>query len=231
MEKKDIASQAEMYKREMMKLYGRNSGGTPAKEERSAVEQAENNDISQVQLDTQRKIETEPLAEPDTIEESDKNIVDEIEERYPEPDLSELSENKSSSAKPEMSMSKGYILVNVRTGDDSEPIENALVVITDISDGKRILIASGTTNESGITQKFEVSVPDAGYSLTPEHEVMPYSTFDISVTADSFFNARSVDVPVFAGITSVQNFSLIPIPLYMKSNDETVTYFNQEPNL
>ena len=42
-------------------------------------------------------------------------------------------------------------------------------------------------------------------------------------------NARSVDVPVFAGITSVQNFSMIPVPAMMRQNDETVTYFNQEP--
>lgn len=33
------------------------------------------------------------------------------------------------------------------------------------------------------------------------------------------------------GITSLQNFSMIPVPLYMKSSDETVTNFNQEPNL
>jgi len=49
------------------------------------------------------------------------------------------------------------------------------------------------------------------------------------VTAKGFFNARSVDVPVFSGITSIQNFNMIPVPLMMKETDETLTIYNQEP--
>ena len=52
-----------------------------------------------------------------------------------------------------------------------------------------------------------------------------------SITAEGFFNARSVDVPVFEGITSVQNFSMIPVPLFMRPGEETVTTYNQNTNL
>ena len=73
-------------------------------------------------------------------------------------------------------------------------------------------------------------MPDREYSQEPSPEERPYNLFDVSVSAEGFFRARSVDVPVFSGITSVQNFNLIPLPLMMDSSDETVTYYNAEPS-
>lgn len=160
-------------------------------------------------------------------------------ERYPEPDLSELelgSEQSENLSPPEypseasMGNSIGYILVNTRTGEGSSPVIGASVLITAVIDGKREIIASGVTNESGVSPKFSVPAPALIHSQAPDSLKRPYSLYDISVTAKGFFNARSVDVPVFSGITSVQNFGMIPVPLMMKSGDETVTYINQEPN-
>ena len=84
----------------------------------------------------------------------------------------------------------------------------------------------------------------SGYSVTDNMQMLyeknlplikkiikPYSVYDISVYADGFFRERSVDVPVFAGITSIQQFNMVPLPLYMTENDETITYYNQEPEL
>lgn len=147
-------------------------------------------------------------------------------ERYPDPDLSELDNKPFES---DMGNSTGYILVNTRTGESSSPVVGASVLITAIVDGRREIIASGVTDDSGVSPKFSVPAPDLIHSQFPDSARRPYSLYDISVTAKGFFNARSVDVPVFAGITSVQNFGMIPVPLMMKSDDETVTYINQEP--
>lgn len=124
----------------------------------------------------------------------------------------------------------GTIIVNVRTGNESSPIVNASVVVTAIIDGRRLFITAGQTDISGNLTSLEVPAPDARYSQSPDPSVRPYSLFDISVKANGFFDARSVDVPVFAGVTSIQNFNMIPLPLGSKSTDETLTYFNQEPN-
>lgn len=125
---------------------------------------------------------------------------------------------------------RGYILVNVRTGDDSSAIEGAFIAVTAIVDGKRLVLASGVTDKSGVSPKFALPVPDLEHSQEPSPEERPYNLFDVSVSAEGFFRARSVDVPVFSGITSVQNFNLIPLPLMMDSSDETVTYYNAEPS-
>lgn len=144
------------------------------------------------------------------------------------PDIDEFSE---SSLAPQESLgdSSGFIVVNVRTGHEASPIVGASVIVSAISDGKRMFIAAGQTDISGSVIDLAAPAPDKIYSQSPDTGVRPYSLFDISVRANGFFNARSVDVPVFSGVTSIQNFSMIPLPLGAESGDDTLTYFNQEP--
>ncbi|MDE5582789.1 MAG: carboxypeptidase regulatory-like domain-containing protein [Ruminococcus sp.] len=252
-------SEIEKYKREMMRLYGRsntmpeeaNQNADPKKTEppRPVIEEANQNEAPerlQVEKMPFRKSQHPVSTE---IEDVNKNAPDDtiyspykqIEEDFPEPDLSEFEKDLGqyemrTTAQPDypteesMGNSVGYIIVNTRTGEQSSPVENASILITAVIDGRREIIASGLTDESGTSRRFAVPAPDLAYSQSPEHSTRPYSLFDISVTAKGFFNARSVDVPVFSGITSVQNFSMIPVPLMMKSADETVTYINQEPD-
>lgn len=191
----------EKYKRELLKLYGRSS------------------------------------APDDTAYES---AEEDYSSRYPEPDLSQLDTDSGllsdeDSYPPEYSSdealggSSGYIMVYVRTGDSSSPVAGASVAVTAVIGGMRVMIAAGVTDESGSAPKFTVPAPDPVHSQAPDPGLRPYNLFDVSVTAPGFFNSRSVDVPVFPGITSVQNFSMIPLPLMMGPSDETVTYYNQEP--
>ena len=218
-------SHIEKYKSEMMKLYGQRTQDSAA-------------DIAQERLYT----DDPPISADESVYEDvhGDNEADDIEQAYPDPDLSELDidsgqlENESSTP-PEYSSEEalgdciGYILANVRAGDESSPVEGAAVSVTAIVDGQRMLIASALTDENGSTRKMEVPVPDAIHSQSPSPSVRPYSLYDVTVTADGYFNARSVDVPVFSGITSIQNFNMIPVPLMTSPSSETQTYYNREP--
>lgn len=249
----------EQYKREMMKLYGKStsvnderkhvaeeaneeSNPAPKKKEKPFVEEANETEAPKIE-NNQTYGQQHPVSEE--IADVDENAPDDttysVNDRYPEPDLSELSTDYGQSetyditppeydSRSSMGKSTGYIIVNTRTGEESSPVADATVMITAIVDGRREIIASGKTNESGTSKRFSVPAPELYHSQSPDSLKRPYSLFDVSVTADGFFNARSVDVPVFSGITSVQNFSMIPVPLMMKSGDETVTYINQEPD-
>lgn len=234
MDKNELERRAEQYRQEMMKMYGRSAPSESRQTVQDNTPESEPN-IPEAQID-----DRDDTAWSEHNEEHDDEIS-EYNDRYPEPDLSELdtdfgTDNMKDSAEPEyadehsLGSSTGYIIVNVRAGDESTAIPDATVMITAIVGGKRMIIASGLTNESGTTKKFSVPVPEMILSQSPGSKQRPYNLFDISVTAEGFFNARSVDVPVFSGITSVQNFSMIPIPLMMKANDETMTYYNQEPD-
>lgn len=252
-------NQLEKYRQEMMKIYSKSTSLPEEKNPPKVIEEAETVvSDNERQMEISEAIiseeigEVNPNAPDDTAwsqhsDEHPRNHSshdDNLDSRYPEPDLDDLNidlnidsnNGNESDAPPEYASeeslgdSTGFILVNVRTGDESWAIEGALVMITAIVDGRRMIIASGLTNESGTTQRFAVPVPSLTLSQQPFSQTRPYNLFDISVTAKGFFNARSVDVPVFSGITSVQNFSMIPVPLMMNENDETVTIYNQEPN-
>ena len=214
----------ERYRQELMKLYSRSPSRSEEKPgpEEKALEEA-----------------------PDDTAYADfsdnGNVPEDYNDRYPEPDLSDLDtdfgtvdtedDDPSEYDSDELlGAERGYILVNVRTGDDSSAVEGASVEVTAIIDGKRLILASGVTDESGVSPRFSLPVPDLEHSQVPGSEERPYNLFDVSVYAEGFFRARSVDVPVFSGVTSVQNFNLIPVPLMMNSNDETVTYYNAEPD-
>ena len=223
----------EKYKQEMMKLYSRST---------SPDDKSDNNYDPQPQKieDTDEKAPDDTVYSEHTDEDSNGTEED-YNSRYPEPDLSELDTDLGTSSAQDseppqydanelLGSERGYIQVNVRTGDDSSAVEGALVSVTAVVDGKRLVLASGLTDESGVAPKFTLPVPDLVHSQAPSPDERPYNLYDITVTADGFFKARSVDVPVFSGITSIQNFNLIPVPLMMNSADETVTYYNAEPN-
>lgn len=222
----------EKYKQELMKLYSRSSHNE---------EQGEKGvDIIPEPTETVNETASDDTAYSEHTEEDSNGSEEDYNSRYPEPDLSELdtdfgSASTEDSAPPEyrsedlLGSEKGYILVNVRTGDYSSAVSGAAIAVTAVVDGKRMILASGVTDESGVSPKFALPVPDLIYSQSPSPNERPYNLFDVSVSAEGFFNARSVDVPVFSGITSVQNFNLIPVPLMMNRSDETVTYYNAEP--
>lgn len=233
MDKSELERRAELYRQEMMKMYGR----CAPTEDKETKPDNKNEPEKDTTLPKGKSKDDTAWSEH---EEEHNDEITEYNNRYPEPDLSELdtdfgTDSMKDSAEPEypdeksLGNSTGYIIVNVRAGDESTAIPDATVMITAIVGGKRMIIASGLTNESGTTKKFEIPVPDIDFSQYPSPKVRPYNLFDISVTADGFFNSRSVDVPVFSGITSVQNFNMIPVPLMMRPSDETVTYYNQEP--
>lgn len=238
MDKREIAAQAERYKNEMMKLYGRSTSvvqdsvkeSTPSvlPEEPAWEMPPEAPEETDMEIKTGTEAEEEPL--PQTVSELDR--------RYPDPDLtglngdfSEQLTQRQPAREEDFGNSIGYVKVNVRTGDSSAPVKGAVISISGTLSGNRILMGTAVTDESGTADVFKVPVPDVVYSQSPDSKVRPYALYDISVTADGFFNTRSVDVPVFPGIISVQTFEMIPVPLYMSSDDETVTFFNQEPRL
>ncbi len=240
MKRDDLESQAERYKREIMDLYSRNAPvqNEPDKSDQSDTAEEANETEAPEEYIMQLPDDT---AYSDDIGDEEEESAEDFNVRYPEPDLSELNTDYGMSetndnmppeyvSEESLGDSVGYVIVNVRTGDESQAIAGATVLISAIVAGNRMIIASGVTDQNGTTSRFEVPVPALSLSQSPDTEKRPYNLFDVSVTAEGFFNARSVDVPVFSGITSIQNFNMIPVPLMMDPRDETVTYFNQEPD-
>lgn len=118
----------------------------------------------------------------------------------------------------------GYIQVRTFTASQATPVPNADVVI---SKGDTILYQL-KTNENGATRV--VALPTVSKELSQQSgNPSPYETYDIRIKAPGYLNVISKDVPVFEGITGVQNVAMLPLPEFSE-NIET-EYFNTEPNL
>lgn len=160
-----------------------------------------------------------------------------LDENYPDPDISELIPEEADTSSNQFFQSnaknteEGWIQVIVRKGDNAYPIPDASIIINSTEDGQLKLISNTMTDESGKTELIAVPAPNVSYSLESDNNVRPYALYNVSVFADGYFREKSVNVPVFAGITSVQQFNLVPLPLLMKESDETIEIFNQEPDL
>lgn len=89
------------------------------------------------------------------------------------------------------------------------PLVDATVTVTGSDEDNRHIAYSLKTNRSGQTEKIYLPAPSATLSFSPENENV-FSAYDIEVNADGYYTHLSLNVPIFAGITSVQPADMIP---------------------
>ena len=121
----------------------------------------------------------------------------------------------------------GFLLANVKTANGALPIEGATVTIyggsTLNQDGspsflRNNIIYTLKTDKNGKTEKVALSTKSKDLSLSPDNPI-PYDSYNITVTADGFYDASYLGVPVFQGITSLQGANLIPLSEFASPND------------
>ena len=109
----------------------------------------------------------------------------------------------------------GYMIVRVTTARGAIPLEGALVYVQnflpDGTVGKGDVIAVYKTNSSGLTERFSLPAPPRSLSMTPGNG-KSYSTYTLTASADGYSTRTYVNVPVFEGITAIQNVDMIPLP-------------------
>ncbi len=125
----------------------------------------------------------------------------------------------------------GWIQVITRSAGNARSLPGVSVIITTGSGSDMKLEHVAVTNESGETEKIALPALAAAMSLDAAEKQQPFITYDVSVYASGYYRQISKNVPVFAGITSRQIFSMIPLPIYPQESPETIVYQNTEPNL
>lgn len=107
----------------------------------------------------------------------------------------------------------GYLKFEVASGDGTIPIRDALIyVYSEEGDGSRArLLHSLTTDEDGLTRTIQLPAPPIAESLTPEMDT-PYTSYYIVVKKPGFAEIEGREVPVFPGITSIQQINMIALP-------------------
>ena len=105
----------------------------------------------------------------------------------------------------------GYLVVQVTTASSAIPLEGATVTVTrDEADNAEILYVL-KTGADGRTVRMELETPPRSNSLRYDAG-KAFSTYNIRASADGYSEVNYNHVPIFSGITSIQQADMIPIP-------------------
>ena len=125
----------------------------------------------------------------------------------------------------------GYITVNVRTAGGALPVEGALVTISASDSGT--VIAVTLTDSAGTAEIIALPTPPRENSLVVDGgEVSSFYTVDTD--KDGFYHVVNANIPVFDGVTAIQQVLLVPIAVgdnELQPNDLTRFENSELPNL
>ena len=104
-------------------------------------------------------------------------------------------------------MAFGTLIVQARTEIGFNPVQGATVTVRE--SGSDRIIEQLQTNESGNTEVAELPAPDEAYSLEPQEEVKPYSTYDITIESPEIETVRVMGTQVLAGQEAIQEIQTV----------------------
>ena len=109
----------------------------------------------------------------------------------------------------------GYMIVRVTTARGAIPLEGATVTVSDYFDEDKKergnAIYTLKTNASGLTDKLALPAPPRELSMAPGNG-KSYQSYILTVTKEGFADQKYINVPVFEGITAIQNADMVPLP-------------------
>lgn len=100
-------------------------------------------------------------------------------------------------------MATGYLQIELFDQSLARPVSGGKVVVS--SDGQ--IIYEVYTDNSGQTESLALNAPPLQYSLE-QNEPQPYSTYDIDITANGYFDTKIIGAQVFADSTALQRVLL-----------------------
>ncbi|HCR74419.1 MAG TPA: hypothetical protein DIW26_08695 [Ruminococcus sp.] len=128
----------------------------------------------------------------------------------------------------ENNMGTGFLRVEATSADRAYPAENALVIITEIKNGRENILYIFETDKNGSSPIAELPAPV--FSGGEISDKKPFSYYNVLVYAKGFYEVQNKNVAVFNGITSILPVNLIPVPAYTEEK-RTVSFYGQETDL
>ena len=174
----------------------------------------------------------EPISEEIPIPELPEPVSEEIpeEEDFSDPVLPEYiqpetpalpSEWQAQEEYEKRNTAEGRLYVVASAADNAYPVPDARVTVYTRIGDKIQLNYLLVTDESGMTPVVTLPAPPASLSQDPDKPT-PYAVCDIKIYASGYFREEAKDVPIFAGVTSRQEFQMIPLPLAVDEDTETI---------
>ena len=105
----------------------------------------------------------------------------------------------------------GYLVVQVTTASSAIPLAGAQVTVSGTENGRADVLFELKTGSDGKTPRVALPAPARADSQRPS-SIPPFATYNISVVLPGYEQAIYNEVPIFDGITAMQQADLIPVP-------------------
>ena len=102
----------------------------------------------------------------------------------------------------------GYLQVRTYASYAQIPLQDVTVTVS-TNDGT--VIALRLTDRNGQIPVIEVPVPDKSNSLSPNPPEIPFTLVNLSARVQGYGQIFADNIQVFAGVTTAQDFELIPL--------------------
>ncbi len=109
-----------------------------------------------------------------------------------------------------MPNSQGTLRVRAYTAGGALPVAGAIVRIIGASEDNKSVSFTSVTDRDGLSELFTLPAPDRDLSLAPSPEELPYSLYDLEISAEGYITKHILGLTVFSGINSIQLVSMIP---------------------
>lgn len=119
----------------------------------------------------------------------------------------------------------GRLVVSVTTLRGIKGVPDAKVTIFTGTPETYEIIAEDTTDSSGKTKVFELPTKEKALSEQADNgaiKVVPYSLYNIAVLADGYARQLNLNVPIFAGVTTLQNMDITSLSAYAGGNNPII---------
>ncbi len=115
----------------------------------------------------------------------------------------------------------GYLVVQVTTANTAIPLAGAAVTVRSAEPDRFEVLYNLTSDRDGRTERVELSTPSRDLSLTPNNG-KPYAAYSVEVSLPGYERMIYSQIPVFDGITAIQQANLIPLPEAGYTDDFTL---------
>lgn len=105
---------------------------------------------------------------------------------------------------------KGRLSANVTSVANIYPVRGARVTVFTGSPDSMTVLDSAVTDESGKTRDFLLDAPPKSLSMTSGAPALPYTLYNLLISADGFLDNIHLNIPVFSGIAAVQRSNMLP---------------------
>lgn len=105
---------------------------------------------------------------------------------------------------------QGFITVNVRTAGGALPVEGATITIKTVDGENSTVVAVMITDSAGTSDVVALPAPPKENSQQPGNENV-CSFYTIDTDRDGYYHVVNENVPVFDGVTAIQQVLLVPI--------------------